>query len=222
MRFRPRVRVVRARVSPGRTVDALPNLSGPMSVAVGGDRVAVAREDGPVLVAPLPDDLALALRDAQITAHDYKALPQSDAASGRGHAHRRVPDRAGPPRVRARRSRGRVRRGADARAGGGGGDRRARARGRGPAAARPARCAHGCASAGARSCTTASSCRSPRCSPRWRTPASRSTRIAWARSRRGSPTGSRSSSHARTSSPAASSCSARRSSSRACCSRSSG
>ena len=54
-----------------------------------------------------------------------------------------------------------------------------------------------------------------RCSPRWRTPASRSTPTAWARSPRASPTGSRSSRRRRTSSPARSSCSARPSRSRA-------
>jgi DNA polymerase I len=57
-------------------VDELPKLGGPVSVAVGGDRVAVAREGEPVLVAPLPVDLALALRDTAVTAHDFKALPR--------------------------------------------------------------------------------------------------------------------------------------------------
>jgi DNA polymerase-1 len=55
---------------------ALPKLSGPVSVAVDGDRVAVAREGAPVIVAPLPADLPAALRDTEITAHDYKALPR--------------------------------------------------------------------------------------------------------------------------------------------------
>jgi DNA polymerase I len=59
-----------------QVVDVLPKLEGLVSVAVGGDRVAVARADEPVLVAPLPDDLGLALRDAQVVAHDYKALPR--------------------------------------------------------------------------------------------------------------------------------------------------
>ena len=59
------------------------------------------------------------------------------------------------------------------------------------------------------------------CSPRWRTPGSRSTPTGWARSRRASPRTSRSSSRARTSSRARSSCSARRSRSRGSCSRSS-
>jgi DNA polymerase I len=57
-------------------VGELPKLTGPVSVAVAGDRVAVAREDGPVLVAPLPTELASVLRDAEIVAHDFKALPR--------------------------------------------------------------------------------------------------------------------------------------------------
>ncbi len=56
---------------------------------------------------------------------------------------------------------------------------------------------------------------------RWRTPVSRSTRTAWARSRPGLPTASRSSRRARTSSPARSSCSGRRRRSGGSCSRSS-
>jgi DNA polymerase-1 len=56
--------------------DELPKFVGPVSVAVAGDRVAVARDEGPVLVAPLPNDLGLAVREARIIAHDYKALPQ--------------------------------------------------------------------------------------------------------------------------------------------------
>ena len=51
-----------------------------------------------------------------------------DAAAGRGHDDRRLPDRAGPARVRARRSRGRVRRRGAAGAGGRGGDGGARPR----------------------------------------------------------------------------------------------
>jgi DNA polymerase I len=56
-------------------VDELPTLVGAVSVAVGGDRVAVAREGAPVLVASLPSDLASTLRKAAVTAHDYKELP---------------------------------------------------------------------------------------------------------------------------------------------------
>jgi DNA polymerase-1 len=59
-----------------QVVDELPKLVGSVSVAVGGDRVAVARDEEPVLVAPVPDDLGLALRETRITAHDYKALPR--------------------------------------------------------------------------------------------------------------------------------------------------
>ena len=54
----------------------LPPLAGPVSVAVDDGRVAVAREGAPVVVAPLPLDLATALRDTAVTAHDYKALPK--------------------------------------------------------------------------------------------------------------------------------------------------
>jgi DNA polymerase I len=57
-------------------VHALPKLTGVASVAVVGDRVAVAREGEPVLVAPLPDELAPALREVHIVAHDFKALPR--------------------------------------------------------------------------------------------------------------------------------------------------
>ena len=69
-------RVVSGTSVPWQTVDALPRLAGPVSVAVGADRVAVAREGEPVLVAPLPGELAPALREAEIVAHDFKALPR--------------------------------------------------------------------------------------------------------------------------------------------------
>ncbi len=58
-----------------QVVDELPKLVGTVSVAVGGDRVAVARDGEAVLVAPLPDDLGIALRETQIVAHDFKELP---------------------------------------------------------------------------------------------------------------------------------------------------
>ena len=70
------VRVVAGTSVFWETVDVLSNLTGSVSVSVGGDRVAVAREGQPVLVAPLPVDLSVALRDTVVTAHDYKALPQ--------------------------------------------------------------------------------------------------------------------------------------------------
>src|SRR3989454_9093066 len=57
-------------------LDELPNLSGRVSVAVKDGRAAVAREGHPVVIAPLPSDLGAALRDAEITAHDFKALPR--------------------------------------------------------------------------------------------------------------------------------------------------
>jgi DNA polymerase-1 len=93
---------------------------------------------------------------------------------------------------------------------------------RAEAARRPRRsCAPGCASGAWSGSTRTSSCPSPRCSRRWRTRGSRSTRIAWGRSPRGSRRGWRSSRRARSSSPERSSSSARRSSSRGSCSRSS-
>ncbi|MGH3103112.1 MAG: 5'-3' exonuclease H3TH domain-containing protein, partial [Gaiellaceae bacterium] len=56
--------------------DDLPTLRGRMAIAVEGDRIAVAREDGPVLIAALPSDFAGAFRDCEITAHDFKTLPR--------------------------------------------------------------------------------------------------------------------------------------------------
>ena len=70
------VRIVAGTEVSWKDVDALPTLVGVVSVAVEGDRVAVARDGEPVLVAPLPGDLAAALRDADVVAHDYKALPR--------------------------------------------------------------------------------------------------------------------------------------------------
>ena len=69
-------RIVVGTAVPWEAVDALPPLSGRLSVAVHGDRIAVAREGVPVLVAPVPNDLSVALRDAQIVSHDYKSLPR--------------------------------------------------------------------------------------------------------------------------------------------------
>jgi DNA polymerase-1 len=57
-------------------VDELPRLEARVAVAVRDERIAVAQETGPVLVAPLPGDLAGALRDCEIAAHDFKALPR--------------------------------------------------------------------------------------------------------------------------------------------------
>jgi hypothetical protein len=47
-----------------------------VAVAVHDDRIAVAREAEPVLVAPLPADLPAALRACRVIAHDYKELPR--------------------------------------------------------------------------------------------------------------------------------------------------
>ena len=110
------------------------------------------------------------LRDAQIVAHDYKALPRLTQLPAEdtmiaayliepGRPAYELDDLAAEYGVEAL-----------PRAGGGGGDGGARPRGRGAAAARRRRCARACASAAARSSTTASSCRSPPCSRRWRTP----------------------------------------------------
>jgi DNA polymerase-1 len=69
-------RIVAGTAVPWEAVDELPALSGPLSVAVRNDRVAVARAGSPVIVAPVPHDLSVALRDAHIVSHDYKALPR--------------------------------------------------------------------------------------------------------------------------------------------------
>jgi DNA polymerase-1 len=70
------VRIVAGTGVSWEAVEALPNLTGSVSIAVGGDRVAVARGGEPVLVTPLPADLAGALRQADVIAHDFKALPR--------------------------------------------------------------------------------------------------------------------------------------------------
>jgi len=70
------VRIVAGTGVSWEVVDELARLAGPVSVAMGGGRVAVAREGEPVVIAPLPGDLAAVLRDADVTAHDYKALPR--------------------------------------------------------------------------------------------------------------------------------------------------
>jgi DNA polymerase I len=70
------VRIVAGTAVAWEEADVLPAIAGAISVAVDEGRVAVAREGEPVVVAPLPLDLAIALRDTAVTAHDYKALPQ--------------------------------------------------------------------------------------------------------------------------------------------------
>ena len=137
---------------------ALPQtLPGPVGLAIADGRFALAQDDG-VIVGAWRDDSSHAARRRDRRAR-LQVAAAPDAAAGRGHDDRRVPDRAGPARLRARGSRRRVRRRGAAAAGGGGGDdgaRSARPRCRGDSRRR---CAPGCASAAARSCTTASSCR---------------------------------------------------------------
>jgi DNA polymerase I len=56
-------------------------LTGQVAVAWDGERVAVARADGPVLVTPAGlDDLRDRLRDAEIVTHDAKSLRPTTAA----------------------------------------------------------------------------------------------------------------------------------------------
>ena len=50
-------------------------LTGVVGLAIADGRFALARDDG-VVVGPWSDDLVGRLRDAQIVAHDYKALPR--------------------------------------------------------------------------------------------------------------------------------------------------
>jgi DNA polymerase-1 len=55
---------------------ALPDkVSGRVGLAIGGGRFALAQDDG-VVVGPWLDDYVARLRDAEIVAHDYKALPR--------------------------------------------------------------------------------------------------------------------------------------------------
>jgi DNA polymerase-1 len=57
-------------------VGELSRLEGRLSIAVHGDRIAVAQEGQPVQVAALPRDLAAAVRGCEITGHDVKSLPR--------------------------------------------------------------------------------------------------------------------------------------------------
>ena len=142
------------------------------------------RDDGGVLVAGWePAHAPLAARRASRRARREVAPPA--VCPNRRHAARRVPDRAGPLRLPARRPRGRVRRSSSSRSR----LRRRRPR-RSSVAPRPpagslSRCARGSSSAARSTSTRGSSSRSRPCLPRWRTRASRSTRTGWARSRRG-------------------------------------
>jgi DNA polymerase I len=53
----------------------LPPVTGPAALAVADGRFALARDDG-VLVGPWTDDSPARMRDAEIVAHDFKALPR--------------------------------------------------------------------------------------------------------------------------------------------------
>ncbi len=62
---------------------ALPErLSGRVAVAVADGRVALACPDGPVVVAPLADKLAAALRGCELVCHDFKSLPHELSRAG--------------------------------------------------------------------------------------------------------------------------------------------
>jgi DNA polymerase-1 len=53
----------------------LPQARGPVGLAIDGDRVALALEDG-VVLAPRDEGLVARLRDAEVVAHDFKSLPR--------------------------------------------------------------------------------------------------------------------------------------------------
>jgi DNA polymerase I len=69
-------RIVAGTAAPWRETTELPRLEGELAVAVHEDRIAVAREGEPVLLAALPADLPATLRSVRVIAHDYKALPR--------------------------------------------------------------------------------------------------------------------------------------------------
>jgi DNA polymerase-1 len=54
--------------------DELPKLQGRVAVALDHGRVGIARDGEPVVVAPAPGELAVALRDAEVVSHDAKRL----------------------------------------------------------------------------------------------------------------------------------------------------
>ena len=55
-------------------------VTGRVGLAIADGRFALAQDDG-VIVGAWDDDLAPRLRDAEIVAHDYKALPRLHAAA---------------------------------------------------------------------------------------------------------------------------------------------
>ena len=63
----------------------LPQVRGRAGIAIADGRFALAQEDG-VVVGAWDESLPPRLRDAQLVAHDYKALPRLTMAPGRRHA----------------------------------------------------------------------------------------------------------------------------------------
>jgi len=68
-------RIVAGTAVPWREGELPEQLAGRVGLAIAGDRFALAQDDGVVVGAWRPE-LASRLRDAQIVAHDYKALPR--------------------------------------------------------------------------------------------------------------------------------------------------
>ena len=68
-------RIVAGTAVPWREGELPEQLAGRVGLAIDGDRFALAQDDGVVVGAWSPE-LATKLRDAQIVAHDYKALPR--------------------------------------------------------------------------------------------------------------------------------------------------
>ena len=99
--------------------------AGRVGLAIADGRFALAQDDG-VVVGAWDDELVAAAPRRRDRRARLQGAAAADAASRRGHDDRRVSDRAGPSRVRARRPRGRVRRRGAARSRGRGGDGGAR------------------------------------------------------------------------------------------------
>src|SRR4051794_10847562 len=70
-----RERIVAGTVAPWREGELPNQVTGRVGLAIADGRFALAQEDG-VVVGPWSDDLVPRLRDADIVAHDYKALPR--------------------------------------------------------------------------------------------------------------------------------------------------
>jgi DNA polymerase-1 len=68
-------RIVAGTAVPWREGELPGQIAGRVGLAIAGGRFALAQDDG-VVVGPWTPELAIRLRDAQIVAHDYKALPR--------------------------------------------------------------------------------------------------------------------------------------------------